>query len=94
MFQDFTHAVAENGILGYEDDMAKQLFRRGVELRRLKKQAERAGFAPSAPLLKAFRRAGDREVTMAGSTAMSESADGPANPDLLSGSHPGSGCAA
>jgi hypothetical protein len=50
--------VAENGILGYEDDMVSNLFRRGVELRRLKKQAERWIPRPlHKPLLKAFQRA-------------------------------------
>ncbi|MFC2473257.1 MAG: rhamnan synthesis F family protein, partial [Actinomyces sp.] len=56
--QDFTYAVAENGILGYEDDMVSNLFRRGVELRRLKKKAERWIPRPlHKPLLKAFQRA-------------------------------------
>ena len=56
--QDFTHAVAENGILGYEDDMVSNLFRRGVELKRLKKKAERWIPRPlHKPLLKAFQRA-------------------------------------
>ena len=56
--QDFTYAVAENGILGYEDDMVSNLFRRGVELKRLKKKAERWIPRPlHKPLLKAFQRA-------------------------------------
>ena len=56
--QDFTHAVAENGILGYEDDMVNNLRKRGAERKRIKKQVARWVPAPlHRPLVRAYRRA-------------------------------------
>ena len=50
--------MAENGILGYEDDMVNNLRKRGAERKRIKKQVARWVPAPlHRPLVRAYRRA-------------------------------------